>query len=334
MLRTGLFTALLLILLTACQSDAPEAISVTLEDEVRVALRPSATSVPSATASPETRTPLSPSATPSPTATASPAPPTATPAPGREPRFHLRRPIASSGANFIDRTYPYGDTQQGVRPLHHGVEFVNPIGTAVLAAADGTVVYGGPDSETVFGPHAGYYGSVIVIEHPYTAPNGEPIYTLYGHLERVNVEAGDTVEVGFPIGTVGMSGVAVGPHLHFEVRVGDPYSFDATRNPEFWLIPFPRTGVLAGAVVDEAGSPIHGAEVQIHSASSDRVRYTFTYGGDSVNGDALWQENFTYGDLPVGDYTVYINVNGVNLFSERVTVTDQAITWIDAELQL
>jgi murein DD-endopeptidase MepM/ murein hydrolase activator NlpD len=45
------------------------------------------------------------------------------------------------------------------------------------------------------------------------------VYSIYFHLDRIQVEAGEMVEQAQVIGTVGMSGLATGPHLHWEVRV-------------------------------------------------------------------------------------------------------------------
>ena len=61
-------------------------------------------------------------------------------------------------------------------------------------------------------------GRLVVIDH------GDELYTLYAHLSKIQVEQGQAVPAGEQIGEVGQSGVATGPHLHFEVRInGTPY---------------------------------------------------------------------------------------------------------------
>ncbi len=55
---------------------------------------------------------------------------------------------------------------------------------------------------------------------------GHILYTLYGHLESVSVTAGQPVNAGDVVGIVGSSGVALGSHLHFEVRQDDPHSYE------------------------------------------------------------------------------------------------------------
>jgi hypothetical protein len=87
------------------------------------------------------------------------------------------------------------------------------------------------------------------IQHDFTTLEGVPLYTLYGHLSAVTVSVGQRVARGDQIGDVGATGIALGPHLHFEVRVGDPYNFNATRNPELWLHPYPDYGTLVGRVM-------------------------------------------------------------------------------------
>ena len=57
-------------------------------------------------------------------------------------------------------------------------------------------------------------GRLVVVDH------GLGLYTLYFHLEEVRVEIGERVARGQPVGTVGSTGRATGPHLHFGVQVG------------------------------------------------------------------------------------------------------------------
>jgi murein DD-endopeptidase MepM/ murein hydrolase activator NlpD len=94
-----------------------------------------------------------------------------------------------------------------VRP-HLGVDYAAPTGTPVNAAADGVV--------TLAGWHGGY-GRAVRIRHA----NG--FETLYGHLSRIAVRQGQRVAQGTPIGAVGSTGLASGPHLDYRM----------TRNGEF-----------------------------------------------------------------------------------------------------
>src|SRR5690606_825459 len=193
---------------------------------------PTVTDTPTSTPTP-TRTPtLTPSATFTPSETlvigtlptddvaATEAPSTWTPPPDNpsvwiEDHYRLYRPISDSGVNWVDRTYPYGGTAGGRLQVHHGVEFVNPRGTPILAAGDGTIVHAGDDVTTQYGPYASYYGNVVVIQHDFQSPEGLPVFTLYGHMDRIDVQNGQHVESGARLGYVGDSGIAQGPHLHF-----------------------------------------------------------------------------------------------------------------------
>jgi murein DD-endopeptidase MepM/ murein hydrolase activator NlpD len=100
-------------------------------------------------------------------------------------------------------TSPFGGGRH-----HPGIDIKGTTGDPVTAAGTGTVVLAG------MAP-AGYsgYGNVVLIDH------GGGIATLYAHLSRVDVAMGQVVQQGQQVGAVGMTGMATGPHLHFEVRV-------------------------------------------------------------------------------------------------------------------
>jgi len=334
---------LLTLVLAACDSsdEGPQVVAATLPAQ-GIALQPTATHTPTLTPSP-TQTPVPPTQTPIPTVTAQPptatAAPTEPPEPQREDRFALRRPIRVSDSNtqrdYLDRTYPYGDTQGGTRDVHSGVEFFNPTGTTVIAAGPGRVIYAGTDAEVLIGPRNNYYGNVIIIEHDHVrSPEGDPVYSLYAHLDRIIVVENGVVSLGMPIGEVGETGIAIGPHLHFEVRVGDdPFDFNSTRNPDMWLTPYPGNGLIAGRIIDATGNPVSGLTVDVRSQRTGNQLYGFSYGGPPANSDVVWEENFTRGDLPAGQYVVTVSQDGVTQYSSRVTVEDQTMTWLDIVLE-
>lgn len=91
---------------------------------------------------------------------------------------------------------------------HQGIDYAAAAGTPVSAAGDGRVVFAG---------RRGQYGNLIILRHA----NGYQTY--YGHLSGMarGVRAGKTVDQGNVIGYVGSTGLATGPHLHYEMRVND-----------------------------------------------------------------------------------------------------------------
>ena len=116
-------------------------------------------------------------------------------------------PVASTRrtSGFADRRlYSYSDGGSS-RSLHNGIDLAAPVGTPVSASASGRVVLA---KERIMS------GNSVVIEH---LPG---IFTLYYHLEDIDVQEGQRLHRGQRIGTVGMTGLATGPHLHWELRVG------------------------------------------------------------------------------------------------------------------
>ena len=279
----------------------------------------------SATATPSPTATVTPRPTPTPTSTATP---TSTPQPP-VPTDHLWlvAPIGPDGNAAVDRFYPYGSTGGGSLRIHHGVEFQNPQGTSVIAAADGTVVVAGTDAEIVYGARTDFYGNLVIVklEQEY---RGHQVFTLYAHLSSIAVSEGETVSTGEPLGEVGMSGGAFGPHLHFEVRV-DPNRYSNTRNPELWLRPPAGHGVLAGRVTDSAGNPIPEALITVHRLDDParRLAETKTYPSAEVRTDNDWGENFAIGGLPSGEYLVRARVDG-HIYASQVVVSSGQTTFL------
>jgi hypothetical protein len=131
----------------------------------------------------------------------------------------LRWPVEGAGLSS-----PYGmrfHPLEGRRRMHHGVDLVATTGRVVSAAAAGWVVRTG---------WAGGYGLLVEVRHP-----GD-LTTRYGHLSAILCAPGDAVDAHQPLGLVGKTGVATGPHLHFEVwRGGEPSD------------PLPWLGIATGA---------------------------------------------------------------------------------------
>jgi len=118
-------------------------------------------------------------------------------------RSSFLRPIAvgDPGGGFGARRIINGQP----RAPHGGTDYAAPRGTPVVSANDGRVAL----VAEYFFP-----GRLVVVDH------GLGLYTLYFHLEEVRVEIGERVARGQPVGTVGSTGRATGPHLHFGVQVG------------------------------------------------------------------------------------------------------------------
>jgi murein DD-endopeptidase MepM/ murein hydrolase activator NlpD len=117
---------------------------------------------------------------------------------GPPPRSALRF-RAPLGAAIGDRFGPRGAA------MHTGVDYPAARGTGVAAAGSGCVSSAGYDS--------GGYGNLVVIQHD------AGMTSWYAHLDRIDVRPGQCVGVGAIVGTVGATGHATGPHLHFELRL-------------------------------------------------------------------------------------------------------------------
>jgi murein DD-endopeptidase MepM/ murein hydrolase activator NlpD len=130
-------------------------------------------------------------------------------------------PATYSGGSF-GWPVPGGTISQYFHYGHPAIDIQAPYGTRVLAAAGGSVTFAG------WNDNGGGYQ--IWVSH------GSGLYTTYNHLSSINVSNGERVGRGQQIGRVGQSGWATGPHLHFEVWRGYPWSGSSYRvNPLIYL---------------------------------------------------------------------------------------------------
>jgi murein DD-endopeptidase MepM/ murein hydrolase activator NlpD len=133
---------------------------------------------------------------------------------------------------------------------HKGVDFAAPTGTRIKASGDAVVKFKG---------RRGGYGNAIVLQHR----NG--IQTLYGHLSSFakGLRKGQKIQQGDIIGYVGMSGMATGPHLHYEFLLNGIH-----RDP--MTVKLPTGTPLATEYIDEfkANAALHMAKIDMLNRSS------------------------------------------------------------------
>lgn len=246
---------------------------------------------------------------------------------GRD-HYWFRRPVDSNALNNGGLFYyAYGsDGPENTWRIHTGIDMPNPIGETVRAAGSGTVVWAGQDFQSTY-----TYGNVVFIQHDF-GYDGLPVYTLYAHLAAILVFEGQTVQAGDPIGLVGNTGRVTGPHVHFEVRLGNN-DYGASVNPQLWMVPYVNTGVIAGRLIDANGNYVMDADVTVRSYATGLVldtSTTYLFRGTSidVNPDPTWGENFVIGDVPVGRVEVIATVNGERL-TQVVNVIEGTTTFVE-----
>lgn len=239
--------------------------------------------------------------------------------------FYFLRPIAADEVNWPLADYRYGDYFPGTDIVHTGIDIDAKRGTPVLAAADGTVVwaglglYKGPDSPD------DPYGLAVAIRHDFGFDRRQ-LYTIYGHMDRVDVQAGQHVKAGDPLGIVGNTGFSTGPHLHFEVRV-ERNSYYVSRNPELWLSPPQGWGVLVGRLMKSDGSLIHRLDASVYSSELKRSWGIRTYAPSSVNSDDFYRENLVLSDLPAGSYAFQFSWKET-VYRTTFTIQPGAVTYL------
>jgi murein DD-endopeptidase MepM/ murein hydrolase activator NlpD len=239
----------------------------------------------------------------------------------------FQNPLGLDSPLTIARSYSYGSTENGERDPHHGVDLESKEGNPVYAPAEGVVIFAGRDHERIYTPWDDYYGNLIVIQHA----NG--LFSLYGHLSKISVSVGDQVNPGNVIAAVGHTGVAIGSHLHFEVRTGgDGTDFFSTENPELWL-PL-DDGMGAISITLGMGNEAKSERKLVFyryapgTNTSEKKYYLATY----PKGFEHNAEDFALSDLPPARYRIAFSDSG-GLYERVVVVEAGKLTQVVFQLK-
>ena len=248
----------------------------------------------------------------------------------------FRRPIALEDQPYIDQTYRFGSTMGGNFQPHQGVEFNNADGTPVHAIGDGVVVYSGS-------AEAGANTIAIRHDRKLKTEDGRQqfVFSVYYHNTRLLATVGQRVRAGDVIALVGNTGRATNDHVHLEVHVAP--TTDSSKivdpavryppfnvNPELWIAPLPGTGTVAGQVWDSHGQPVPQARVYgLVKPEPQETPFSFieTYGPRN-HPDPVYREHFAIGDVPPGDYTLGVEIEGKRVF-RRIRVAAGKLTWVE-----
>ncbi len=235
-------------------------------------------------------------------------------------------------------SYAFGSTGGGRYRPHHGLDVANPWGTPVRAGVSGEVVHAGMDDPALLGPYNNFYGNAVVIrlDQKLSVGSGDlDVFLLYGHLSEVSVQQGQHVGPEDLVGKVGMTGIAIGPHLHVEMRIG-ANTYQNSANPYLWLKPLPGNGAVAVRVLTADGRSWPGARLTLARFENGQAvwgRLIETYLDDEgIGPDPIWGENGAMGDVPAGYYILVGNVGGESVRAEFF-VREGQTTFVEVRTQ-
>ena len=219
--------------------------------------------------------------------------------------FYFNRPIAADEVNWPIADYRYGGIFFSTDIVHTGIDIPAPRNTPIIAAGNGRVVWAGYGLFYGRNSPNDPYGQAVTIRHDF-GYQGQRLYTVYAHMDKVLVSEGQEVKTGDVLGLVGTTGNTTGPHLHFEVRM-ERNSYFTTFNPELWLAPPQGWGVLVGMLENTNGSMLNGQDVTVRNKETGQKWVVRSYGNQAVNSDPYYEENLVLSDLPAGMYEVEID---------------------------
>lgn len=249
--------------------------------------------------------------------------------------FWVGRPFAANVNNQLaSPNYQFGSTAGDRYRPHHGMDMENPSGTPVLAAVDGEVVHAGPDNPELLGPYNNFYGNTVVIrlDRQMTVAGGQlDVFLLYGHLSQVTVAVEQRVKPEDVVGLVGMTGIAIGPHLHVEIRLGANTYYNNV-NPYLWMQPLPGQGAVAVRLLTAKGRTWSGARLSLVRFENNVAvwgRQIVTYmDTENIGPDPAWGENGAMDGAAAGAYYLVGVVNSEQV-KAQLTVRAGETTFVE-----
>lgn len=177
--------------------------------------------------------------------------------------------------DYIHVTYHFGPRNYKHMLWHNGIDLRAPIGTPVYAVADGMV--------EVAKNNPGGYGLYVVINHK------DIFGSLSAHLSQYNVSPGQKVKAGDIIGLSGNTGDSTGPHLHFEIRLGE-YSTFWTKCPSddtiymYCINPltFMNRVLMRQNMTPEEAKEVVQYYVGLEDKTLNYIAELYKYGGDLI----------------------------------------------------
>jgi hypothetical protein len=124
-----------------------------------------------------------------------------------------------------------------------------------------------------------------------------------------------------------MTGSTSGPHLHFEVRIENAIG-NKVQNPELWLAPSIGYGVLVGRVETTNGAIMTTKNLWLKSLDNGENWTIVTYSPRIKQVDDYYQENFTVGNLPVGNYELSTYYN-YKFYKTNIFISPGAVNYVN-----
>lgn len=239
--------------------------------------------------------------------------------------FYFSSPLSIRLDHKITTDYRYGYYYTEADVVHTGIDISGTRGEPVLAAAQGKIQFAGYGLLNGGNDKKDPYGLAVMIRHDFSY-NGYTLYTVYAHLDNISVSKGDWVDTGTKVGVVGMTGATSGPHLHFEVRIENALG-NKVQNPELWLAPPIGSGVLAGTVETTGGVIMTSKNLWLKSLDTGNIWTIVTYSPRIKEFDDYYQENFSIGKLPSGNYEISTYYN-YKFYKTNIFISPGAINYV------
>lgn len=229
------------------------------------------------------------------------------------------RPVSPKVNNCLDQTHLFDSRVCRNSVKNQGCLYNNSEGIEALAVDYGTIVYTNRKIGHV----------VLKCDTRY---KNYYVYAHYHHLKKVSRWIGQRVSKRDVIGLIGRKGKAIRECLYFEVslsKMDDSNVPNEPVNPELWQRPLPGCGTIAGIVADTAGSFINDLKiygVEKPTPSETPFSYAKSYHNSAYSNPA-YKENFVIGDVPAGDYLLWVEYDGEK-YAVKVKIAPAKITQV------